>query len=418
LNEYSVSRNKGTIEQIVKVTRPNFKDEQFQNYMKYVINGELTFERARELKRIIEKLKRNEVDEDTLETISRHSFQLEELKHAINNASPKNKEKILELSKAIVNEKDIEKVAEFQKEILSLKEKETQAIGAEQKQILYKHLYKGLRYAALMLNLVALERVYAEELSRVQKYSPNRGSFWQDDVVKTAIPEDLSAMVREKIENIADYRASKILPFTLINAHRMVKTAQFKKSIEHILLTCAHEAFNIPEEIEILIGVDTSGSMHSMLNDSLSIVEVASFLGALITSSHKKTTVCAVADFCKKVHLQKDYNLFKMAEAVSHTDVGHGTMLGEIMKEYHGQKFLLLLTDSVTADDLESNWLHAKKPSGAKLIVWQLQAYQTKLSNHPSVIYFAGFSDRLLELLKIIIEDKGTQLEEIESIVL
>jgi 60 kDa SS-A/Ro ribonucleoprotein len=322
------------------------------------------------------------------------------------------------LGKAIAEEKDMEKVAALQAEILALKEKEAGALGAEQKKTLYRHLYKGLRYAALMLNLVALERVYAEELNRVRKYIPNRGSFWQDEVVRTAIPEDLSLMVQAKIESVEDYRASKILPFTLINAHRMVKTEAFKQSIERILLTCAHEAFDIPQETEILIGVDTSGSMSSMLNNSLSVVDVASFLGALITLSHKDTTVCAVADRCKKVPLKKESDLFKIASAIARTDVGHGTMLGEIMREYRGQKYLLLLTDSVAADDLESLWLRAKKPAGAKLVVWQLQAYKTKLSNHPSVIYFAGFSDRLLELLKRIIEDKSTQLEEIEAVVL
>jgi len=418
LNEYSASRNKGTIREIVKVTRPHFTDEQFQNYMKYVIKDELAFERARELKRIIEKLKRNEIDNDTLETITRHSFQLEELKHAINNSPPGIKGKILALTKTIIAEKDMAKVAELQAEILALKQKSVEALGAEQKQMLYKHLYKGLRYAALMLNLVALERVYAEKVKQVRKHGRNRGGFGQDEVVKTAIPKDLSNMVQAKIESVEDYRASKILPFTLINAHRMVKTEAFKQSIANILFTCAHEAFDIPEETEILVAVDTSGSMRSPLNDSLDVVDVASFLGALITCSHEKTTVCSVADHCEKVPLQKEDNLFKIADAITGTDVGGSTHLGEVMHEYRGQKYLLLLTDSEAADNLESKWLHAKKPDDAKLIVWQLQAYKTKLSNHRSVIYFAGFSDRLLELLKRIIEDRGTQLEEIEAVVL
>jgi len=418
LNEYSVSRNKGTIEEIVRVTRPHFEEEQFQNYMKYVIKDELAFDRARELKRIIEKLKRNEVDDDTLETITRHSLQLEEIKHAINNGSPNGKEKIIAMGRAIADEKDMGKVADLQAKIMSIKEKEAKALGAEQKQLLYKHLYKGLRYAALLLNLVALERVYAGKVNRVSKHSRNGGSFLQNEVVKTAIPEDLSLMVQAKIESVEDYRSSKILPFTLINAHRMVKTEAFKQSIEKILITCAHEAFDIPKETDILVAVDTSGSMRSRLNDSLMIVDVASFLGALIVSSHEKTTVCSVAEHCKKVPLQKEDNLFKIADAITGTDVGGSTYLGEVMHEYRGQKYLLLLTDSEAADNLESKWLHAKKPDDAKLIVWQLQAYQTKLSNNRSVIYFAGFSDRLLELLKQIIEEKGTQIEEIEAVVL
>jgi ATP-binding cassette subfamily B protein len=56
--------------------------------------------------------------------------------------------------------------------------------------------------------------------------------------------------------------------------------------------------------------------------------------------------------------------------------------------------------------------LHAK----AKLIVWQLQAYHIKLSQDPSVIYIAGFSDRLLAVIKSIIEDTGNQMAEIEKV--
>jgi 60 kDa SS-A/Ro ribonucleoprotein len=359
------------------------------------------------------------VDTDTLETISRYSFQLEELKHALNNGSPKNKAKILELSNAVIEEKDVEKVSALQKEILELKEKEASAMPLEKKQLIYTHLYEGLHYTALMLNLVALERVFATETNRVLKHNPTaRRSFYQDEVVKTKIPEDLRKMVSSKIESVSDYRASKILPFTLINAERMVKTAHFKKSIANVLISCAHESFAIPKETEILIGVDTSGSMTSMLNDSLRIVDAASFLGALIISSHSNTTICAVADICKKVKLSNEDNLFQIAEKISLTDVGHGTMLEQIMSEYKGQKYLLLLTDSVAADNLESKWLKTKKPEGAKLIVWQLQDYQTRLSKHPSVIYFAGFSDKLLELLKHIIEETKTQLEEIEKVIL
>jgi hypothetical protein len=292
-------------------------------------------------------------------------------------------------------------------------------MSLEEKQLIYTHLYEGLRYTALMLNLVTLERVFATETNHVFKHNPvARRSFYQDEVVKTKIPEDLRKTVSSKIESVSDYRASKILPFTLINAERMVKTAHFKKSIASVLLTCSREAFVIPKETEILIGVDTSGSMSSMLNDSLSVVDAASFLGALIVSSHDKTTVCAVADICKKVKLSNEDNLFQIAEKIAQTDVGSGTMLEKIMSEYHGQKYILLLTDSVAADDLESKWLRAKKPAGAKLIVWQLQSYQTKISKHPSVLYFAGFSDRLLELLKHIIEETGTQLAEIEAVVL
>jgi 60 kDa SS-A/Ro ribonucleoprotein len=79
---------------------------------------------------------------------------------------------------------------------------------------------------------------------------------------------------------------------------------------------------------------------------------------------------------------------------------------------------VIILTDSETADDFEADWKKNAKRKGAKLIVWQLQAYRIKLSNDPSVVYIAGFSDRLLSLVKSIIEDRGNMLEEIDNVVL
>ncbi|MDR2494181.1 MAG: hypothetical protein LBD24_03050 [Spirochaetaceae bacterium] len=392
LNEYSASRNKRVAREIAKVTRPGFADEDFQRYMRYVAKDELCFERARELKRILEKLRRNEVDDDTLDTITKYAFQLEELKHALNAGIPRDRGDSAESG-------------------------ENGEMPPEDKQRLYHHLYKGLRYAALALNLTALERVFATETKRVMKHSKARGKFWQKEVVSAAVPEETACMVADKITRAEDYRASRILPFTLINAHRAVKTPAFKEAVEKILLECAHEAFRIPKNIDLLIGVDTSGSMSLKITDSLSALDAASFLGALIICSHEKTRVCAVADYCEQVAFKTD-NLFAMAAETAGTNVGNGTRLEKIMEKYRGEKYLLLLTDSVAADNLEKKWLAARKPPDARLIVWQLQAYQIKLSNHRSVIYFAGYSDRLLELLKRIIEQDAAQIKEIEAIAL
>ena len=56
LNEYQVTRNKTKLKEIIRVTRPNNKDEVFQNYMRYVSRGELTFPRAKALKKVINDL--------------------------------------------------------------------------------------------------------------------------------------------------------------------------------------------------------------------------------------------------------------------------------------------------------------------------------------------------------------------------
>jgi 60 kDa SS-A/Ro ribonucleoprotein len=182
-NEYSVSRYKNVVGEIAKVTRPAFKDEAFQKLMRYAAKDELSFERAAELKRVLEKIGRNEVDDDVLASIEKYRFQLEELKHSIRS----------------------------------------KALSGDAKKALYAVLYKGLRYNALILNLVALERVFAVESRLVYKRGA-KGSFTQEEVVRTEIPTDIAEMVCAKIRSVADYRAANMLPFALISAQRMVKT--------------------------------------------------------------------------------------------------------------------------------------------------------------------------------------------------
>jgi 60 kDa SS-A/Ro ribonucleoprotein len=413
-NDYSVSRNKNTIADIIKVARPNNSEERFQNYMRYVSRDELTFERARELKRILEKISRNEIDTDTLETIEKHHFQLEELKHAINNFSAASVEKLTQLSEKLVAETAPEKVEEILAHIAELKQRQVNVLDGAAKRALYGALYKGLRYAALILNLVALERVFAVETETVAKYGA-RGSFTQEQVIKTAIPEAIETMVCEKIRDAAAYRASNMLPFALINAQRMVTTAAFKDAIAGILETCAKKTFVIPADTEILVGVDLSGSMSIPISDSLDARTIGSLMAALLKLSHPTTKVCGVSDNCSLVSFDND-KLFYMAKKIEQSENWGGTELAKLMNEYSGQKYVLIITDSETADDFESRWRQSTKHANAKLIVWQLQPYGIKLSQDPSVIYIAGFSDRLLALIKAIIEDTGNQIAEIEKV--
>ena len=88
------------------------------------------------------------------------------------------------------------------------------------------------------------------------------------------------------------------------------------------------------------------------------------------------------------------------------------------MKFYKGQKYVILITDSEQADNLEKKWKRAKRPDGSKLIVWQLTASKTKISKDPSVINLCGYSDRILALVKTVIEGNVTQVEEVEAVVL
>lgn len=382
LNEYQVSRNKGKLEEIVKVVRPFNQDETFQRFMKYISKGEITFPRAKALKDVLSFMEEGKLTDTTFQLIEANRLQLEELKHA------------------------------------------TKTLSDEDKKKLYEVMYKGLNYNALMLNLVALERVFATRTHVESKYIVKNGrhqEFKQTVVDETDIPQRIIEMVASRIKNVEMYRKSNMLPFALLNAEKMVVTPEFKQAIGSMLREIAQEAFQIDSSIALRLGVDTSASMRSHAvtdTGSLSASDVSTIFGAMLKKSHTNTEVYAVASYIKHVELRKQDDVFNMARQIASADVGYGTYFEQLMRNYKGEKFVILITDNEQADNLERSWLKAQKPAGAKLIVWKLVPNGIKISKDPSVVQVAGYSDRLLGLIKNIIEGKSGQIEDVEKVVL
>ncbi|MFF2531616.1 RNA-binding protein [Brevibacillus sp. NPDC058079] len=389
LNEYQVSRNKGKLDEIIKVTRPNSKEapEEFQCYMEYISKGKLTVSRAKALKEVIEFMEQGTLNDTVFALIEANRLQLEELKHATAN------------------------------------------LDHIQKRSLYSAMYKGLNYSALILNLVALERVFAlrtnaDNFGRVDKVIQKNGKqmrFAQIQVVETDIPQDLIETVVQKIEDVEMYRKSNMLPFALLNAEKMVVTPEFKRAIGNILRKVAQQTFEIDNSLSLLVGIDTSGSMQSnSVTDtgSLFASDVSTIFGAMLKKSHAKTDVHAIATYIKPVDLAKQEDVFDMARKIARTDVGYGTYFEQLMNVYKGQKYVILITDNEQADNLERRWIGTNKPEGAKLIVWKLCPNGITISKDRSVVQVAGYSDRLLGLVKNIIEGKSGQVSEVEKLVL
>lgn len=379
LNEYQVSRNKGKLSEVIKVTRPSFKEDSFQSYMQYLAKDELTFPRVKALKDVIQSLEEGVLNETVLSAVAEHRLQLEELKHAVKNLS------------------------------------------YEDKKSLYEQMYEGLNYASLILNLVALERVFATQTRKQDKSIIKNGKyqvFTQTIVVETDIPQTLLDTVSNRIANVELYRKSNMLPFALLNAEKMVVTPEFKRAMGSLFRQVAQETFTIDPAQKLMVGVDTSGSMDQSINDTgtLKAVEVASLFASLMKKSHVNTKVFAVATSMQSVNLNKQDDVYDMSRKIAKTEVGAGTNFEQIMKHYDGEKYVVLLTDSEQSDNLERKWLKTKKPAGAKLIVWQLVPYYDRISKDPSVVYISGYSDRLLGLVKNIMEDKIGQLDQIEEI--
>ena len=374
LNEYQVSRNKGKLSEVIKTSRPACNNEEFQKYMKYLSKDELTFDRVIALKDVINSLSEGVYGESERQKVKEYRLQLEELKHA------------------------------------------TGALGEAEKKQLYMDMYESLSYAALILNIVALERVYAVKTNLVNKFNTSRGYYKSNEVIETNIPQELIDMVVNRINDIKAYHKSNMLPFALINAERMVVTPEFKQAISSMFAKVSEELFNIDDDISVLLGVDTSGSMDQRCTDTLTAAEIACVFGGMLRKSHPNTDVVAVATTAEKVAVTSQMNVMEMAKRIEMTDVGYATMFGSLMKYYDNHNFVLLITDGEQADNLELKWKESQKPDNAKIIIWQLVPNRTKISRDPSIIHLCGYSDRILSLIKKVMEGKLCQVDEIEKI--
>ena len=60
----------------------------------------------------------------------------------------------------------------------------------------------------------------------------------------------------------------------------------------------------------------------------------------------------------------------------------------------------VLLTDGQQADNLEKAWAEARKPAGAKLIIWDVVGWRTRISNRPDIVYLRGYSSSMMDVVR------------------
>ena len=375
LNDYHATRYKGKLVQVIKTARP-IAAERIQPFIDYIINDrEDAFPRAKALKSVLQALKAGRVDARVLAAIKANRLQLEELKHAFGSLAQHQKKAVLEF------------------------------------------MLPSLKYNALVSNLVTIERVFATETQRVKKTNEH-GTFVQEQVIKTDVPVELVDRVAQRLSDPDSYRKSGMLPFGLITAGGMTLIQAWKEAIDHMLQKCVRTVFDIPANSQIRIGVDTSGSMALKVTPSLTAVDIASLFGAMVAMSTRHARVFATATLTQRVPLAKNGGLFENAQRIASTDVGWGTCFEPLLDDYEGEKYVILITDGQQSDNLEAVWANLKgRPAGSKLIIWHITGYNNKISKRWDVVYLRGYSDRLLAVLKNILEGKAGQMEQIEAII-
>ena len=379
INDYNVTRFTGKLEDICHLTR--IKDtKESKKYLDYIFkpkgqNRRLTFDRAKYLDEIIKILSLSNPTEAqlnmVLEYIQVYKIQMDEIKFTFGNLSQENLQKI------------------------------------------YTCFIPTLSYAALITNLVAIERVWATSTQEIYK-----NKYTQVEVLETNIPSNIITIVENKIKDTKAYHNSGLFFMRLYEASLMIKTSTWKKALSEVFITVAKDVFKDINNIKVRVSADTSGSMRSIINNSnLSAIEVASYFAAVCAISIPNTKAYATATITKEVPLVTD-NITICAKEIKNTNVGYGTSFETLLKGYNNENIVLIITDTQQNDDVEQAWQKLKKPDNAKFIIWDIMGYIKRniISNDPSMLYIRGYSDRTISLVSNLILGKAGQKDVINEI--
>ncbi len=388
LNPVWATRYAGKLEDLVRVTRPKDTPET-RALLQYILRPaivedgrlkgygarRLTFPRAQALAEVLADLSAGQVTGETLTKIREQKLQLEELKSAFG------------------------------------------PLDAEAKQAIFAEMVPGLWYAALVANLVTIERAFATETrTMVQIQAGQR--FKQEAVIRSDVPRALVRTVADRLRDVAAYRRSKMLPFGLITAAEMTTVPEWRGALSEVLESLgADSGLGALPGVRMLIGADCSGSMNAQLTRSLSARTVATTFAAMAAMAAEDARVYAVSSDAWPVAVDKGARLLDNARRIAQRVNPQATYLGELLKVYRGEDVVLLITDSQTADSPEDLWAKLRnRPKGARLIVWDVVAYQNKISNRSDVFYISGFSDRVLGLVTSLITGGSTQIEAVRKV--
>ena len=386
LNDYNTTRFTSKLEDICHVTR--IKDtEQSKKYLDYIFKPKkqsrrLTFDRARCLDEVIKILSNTEEGFPTeaqlnvvFEYITKYQIQMDEIKFTFGNLSSNILQKV------------------------------------------YSFFIPTLSYAALIMNLVAIERVFSTSTVTVSN-TFNSKLFHQNKVLETNIPIDIINIVSEKICDYQAYKNSGLFFMRLYSASKMIITSEWIKALNNVFLQSAKEVFkDIPPYMRIRCSADTSGSMQYNINESIQAIDIATYFTAACAISIPNTKAYATATITKEVPIITD-NIIVEAERIKNTNVGYGTCFSTLLKNYNNEDIVLIITDTQQADDVENAWIQLQKSINAKFIIWDVTGYINKniVSKDKSILYLRGYSDRVLSVVVNLILGKAGQKEIVHKI--
>ena len=230
--------------------------------------------------------------------------------------------------------------------------------------------------------------------------------------------------------NVEKLKASKVFPFRFFTAYKELQKAGASRK----LLNAVHDAVdlslrNIPDlPGKTLIALDVSGSMTSPINSrtsyrsvnpsALSIMDVSAMFAAALYK-HLDADLIRFQSSASYYNTTTRLSTLKLAEDLVNTTYG-GTNFESIFKTAN-KKYdrIIILSDMQSwIGSTISSFKTYKSTYQANpyLYCMDFAGYGTLQFPENKIVVLAGYSDKILDLMKINEEDKNILIQEIESI--
>lgn len=261
----------------------------------------------------------------------------------------------------------------------------------------------------------------------------NLRNILQADVSKECIRK-----VAKRLEDPAEVRRSKQLPFRYLAAFRELEfidmdyTTYLMNAVEEAVKVSAENIKGFDLDTRILLAADVSGSMYGTVSPKSKIrcYDIGLVLSMLMRFRSENVVTGIFGDRWKTVNLPKDsiltnaQKLNSIEGSVGYSTNGHKVIEYLISKKRVMDK-VMFFTDLQMWDNqnvgasLKQYWKVYKNTiaPNAKLYLFDLKGYgQTPLKiNDDDVFLIAGWSDKIFDVLAAI-ESGGSALNEIDKI--
>lgn len=247
---------------------------------------------------------------------------------------------------------------------------------------------------------------------------------------------DMVSVAAEQLQNEKALRKSLVMPFRFFSAYK--ELAQIGSKDSRTLMAAVGSALdmsvaNMPAFENALVVVDHSGSMDSSASEksAATMFEIGALFGIALAKS-SNADFMYFGDIAKYYNVTDDSVLGQLnwlakcnngyfANATGDT-VGHGTNFHAIFDTAQQAYDRIFIFSDMQAWEnyytpkaqLESY----KQRTGAnpKIFSFDLSGYGSMQFPEPNVFAIAGFSDKVLDVLKLLEQDKNALVNEIEKV--